>query len=38
MFGALLSAPDEGEGEEGHAVFRSANALAQSRFGAASRL
>jgi hypothetical protein len=38
MFGALLSASDEGESEEGHAVFRSADALAKSGFGAASRL
>jgi hypothetical protein len=38
MFGALLSASDEGESEEGHAVFGSADAFAQSWFGAASRV
>jgi hypothetical protein len=36
MFGALLSAPDEGESEEGHAVFGSADAFAWSWFGVAS--
>ena len=38
MLGALLSASDEGQSEEGHAVLRPTNASAQSRFGAASRL
>ncbi len=38
MFGALLSAADEGEGEGSYAVFRSAYAFAQSWFGAASRV
>jgi hypothetical protein len=36
MFGALLSAQDEGESEDGHAVFGSADAFAWSWFGAAS--
>jgi hypothetical protein len=38
MFGALLSASDEGESEEGDAVFGSADAFAQSWFGATSRV
>jgi hypothetical protein len=38
VFGALLSASDEGGSEEGYAVFGSTVALAQSWFGAASRV
>jgi hypothetical protein len=37
MFGSLLSASDEGESEEGNAVFRSQIALTRSWFGASSR-
>jgi len=38
MFGALLSASDEGESEEGHAVFGAADAFARSWFGVASHV
>jgi len=38
MFSTLLSAQDEGESENGHAVFGSPDAFAWSWFGAASRV